>query len=221
MEAGKKLSAAKDYGRAILEFKSAAQAVPADPEPVYQLAIVYMAIRDWRETILHLKKAIELDPKHLPSQLKLAELMATSRRPEILQEAEKKAQDALAIAPDNVQALTALALAEWGQNQRDNAEQHMERAFEKAPQNLRALISLAKMKLARGEKAEAGEALRKAAAVDPPVAEAIAALGEFLVLTGKTAEGERSFRRALEVNPKYWPALLDLARTQYASGRLK
>ena len=46
LKRGKELAAKKDFGRALLEFKSAAQAMPKDAEPYYQLGLTYLVLRD-------------------------------------------------------------------------------------------------------------------------------------------------------------------------------
>jgi len=64
MKSGKSHLEQKDYARAILQFQNAAQALPADAEPYYQLALANSATGDTRSMIANLRKATELNPKH-------------------------------------------------------------------------------------------------------------------------------------------------------------
>src|ERR1022692_366466 len=82
LASGKKLLAAKDYARAILEFRNAASAMPRNPEPLYELGLAYVATgnaSDFQVAVKSFSKALELDPKHAGARLELARLMALTR----------------------------------------------------------------------------------------------------------------------------------------------
>jgi tetratricopeptide (TPR) repeat protein len=68
--------AKKDYERAVLEFRNAAQVLPNSAEPPYQSALAYFDSGDYRRGIAFLLHAAELDPHHTGAQLKLEELRA-------------------------------------------------------------------------------------------------------------------------------------------------
>src|SRR6266699_958444 len=78
LERVKKLLADKNYQRAVLEFRNAIQLNLRDPEPYYQMALADLATKDFRGAIAALRTAVDLNPKHFPAQLKLAELMTTT-----------------------------------------------------------------------------------------------------------------------------------------------
>src|SRR5215472_18891197 len=77
---GQAQMAKKDYTRAVLEFRSAAQAMPNDPEPYYQLGLASLGAGDGNTAVQAFRKTLQLNPKHNGAQLKLAELMVASRR---------------------------------------------------------------------------------------------------------------------------------------------
>src|SRR5690349_17718799 len=79
LRAGQKHYQAGDFGRAILDFKNAAQAMPMDAEPHYQLGLVQLDSGNPQAAANELIKAVDLNPKHIAAQLKLAELMAANR----------------------------------------------------------------------------------------------------------------------------------------------
>src|SRR5215472_15461956 len=68
--AGKALMGKKDVARAILEFKTAAQATPRNSEVHYQLGMAYLATGDMGRGVASLRRALELNPKHIAAQLK-------------------------------------------------------------------------------------------------------------------------------------------------------
>jgi cytochrome c-type biogenesis protein CcmH/NrfG len=88
LKKGQSLYAAKDYARALLEFRSAAQVMPKDAEPYYQIGLVNLAQANYAESVQFFKKALQLNPKHAQAQLNLANLMITSPDKQILQDAE-------------------------------------------------------------------------------------------------------------------------------------
>src|SRR4051812_4479259 len=56
LERGKKQLQNKDYQRAIIEFRNAAQVNPKDAEPLYQLGLAFWSIQGYREAYTALKK---------------------------------------------------------------------------------------------------------------------------------------------------------------------
>src|ERR1035441_8924844 len=93
LEKGRKEFQKKNYAVAVLHFKNAMEAQPRDAEPYYQLGLAYLGSNDVNTAASYFRKATELNPKHAGAQLKLAELMATSRSRQIVEEAEKRVQD--------------------------------------------------------------------------------------------------------------------------------
>lgn len=220
LASGKKHLEKKDYQRALLDFKNAARVAPKDPDIFYQLGVAYLGAGDVRSALGCFNKALQLNPKHVPSQVKMAELLASTFDREVLAKAEEQAEAVLTADPENVDALTALALAQWKLGKVQDAEQHLRDAFTKRPNDLNASIGLAKMRLAQKDFKGAEEVLTKAAS-DSPTAENLSALGEFYALAGKRPEAEVQFRRALEIDKNNPTALIDLAAVQVGANRMQ
>ena len=219
LDKGRKEFQKKNYTNAILHFKTAMQAQPRDAEPYYQLGLAYLASNDFNSAASHFRKASELNPKHVGAQLKLAELMAASRSREILEEAQKRSRDILAISPGDVDALNVLAITELKLGNPQSAEAHLEQALKQSPGHLKSSVALAQTKLARKDIAGAEEVLRQAAAQAPKSPEPRLYLGGFYSALGKTSEAEQEFRRALEIDPKNGQALLALGALEVRTGR--
>ena len=79
LKRGQAFLAKKDYARATLEFRNAANAMPRDAEPYYQAGLVYLETGDVASAVRAFQKATTLDPKHAGAQLKLSSLMMTSQ----------------------------------------------------------------------------------------------------------------------------------------------
>lgn len=219
LESGKKYLEAKDYARAILQFKNAARFKPADPEPYYQLGLAYLATGDLNSGAANLQKASELDPKHVGAQLKIAELMAVNRSVEVVREAEKRAQAVLEVSPENPDALATLAVTELRLGKPEDAENHLLQALEKFPQHLKSSTTLATVKLSRKDLKGAEEVLQEAVKQASKSPQPPLALGRFYLMIGKSAEAEAQLRRALEMDPKNAFALLDLGAIQARAGQ--
>src|SRR5215471_6207230 len=73
---GEAMVRAKDYARAVLEFRNASAAIPADAEPQYRMGLAYQELGDTVAAIHAFQRAVVLNPQHAGAQLKLAGYMA-------------------------------------------------------------------------------------------------------------------------------------------------
>lgn len=218
LEKGKKEFLKQNYAVAVLHFKSAAQAQPRDAEPYYQLGLAYLASRDFTTAASCFRKAAELNPKHTGAQLKLAELMATSRSKPVLEDAQKRSQEILKLLPEDADALNVLAITELKLGKPESAEAHLEEALRKSPGSLKSSVALARTRLARKDVAGAEEALKQATAQAPKSPEALAYLAGFYRALGRLPEAEQELQRALVIDPKHGPALIALGAMQVSAG---
>jgi tetratricopeptide (TPR) repeat protein len=218
LENGKRQMLKKDYPRAALQFRSAIQAMPGDAEPYYQLALANLADGQLTDAIIGLKKATDLNPRHAGAQVKLAELMALSGVKDVYQEGENRMRDVLRLAPDNVDALDALALNELALGKQEDALQHLQDALEKAPVSVRSWLALAQAHLKTGDLKGAEDVLRKAANQAPNSVEITTGLGEIYSMAGRWPEAEAQFHAALKTNPQFALALLGLVSAQLRQG---
>jgi tetratricopeptide (TPR) repeat protein len=219
LEGGKRYLAKKDFQRAVLQFRNAIQAVPNDPEPHYQLSVAYLALGASVDAVNELKKAASLDPHHIPTQLRLAELMVTSNQRDVLEDARKRAQAVLETMPDNPDALTTRALANLRLGGGQGAEQDLEKALQIAPTYLRSSVLLTRLKLSEKDAAGAERVLREAVEKDPKAIDPVIALGELYRGLGRYPEAESQFQRALQLDPENGAAILELAAVQLAAGK--
>ncbi len=133
MESGKQFMAKRDFGRASLQFRNAIQANPKNSEAHYLMALAQIELGDTILAYRELSRAIDLDPKNMEAQLKMAELLTISPKKEELEEAEEHAKTVLDASPDNPDALDAMAAAELKLGNQDKSQELLERASDKAP----------------------------------------------------------------------------------------
>ncbi|MBI1791141.1 MAG: tetratricopeptide repeat protein [Acidobacteria bacterium] len=220
LEAGKKQYANKDFARAVLSFRNAAKASPKAPEPHYQMALAHLGLEDYGSAIRSLQKAVELDPKHIASQIKLAELMTAADRSDLLEGARKLAGDVLTLSPDNPDALVAMAVAELRLGKQQDGVAHLQQVLAKVPQHLNSSVLMARVKLAQKDSAGAEEVLLKMVRESPKTPEAVLALGQFYSVVGKNSDAEAQFRRALEIDANSGAALVSVGALLARAGRI-
>ena len=211
----------KDYSRAVLEFRNAVQLTPRSAEAHYNLGLASSEAGMARDALRALRTATELNPKHVKAQMKLAELMLSSRRKETLQEAASRLQQILAESEDNPDAIDRLANAEFRLGKPEEAEKRLEESLKKFPSHLHAAVTLARMRLARKDVSGAEQILKKATADDPQSAAAARALGELYLLLGKPDKAEPELLRAVRLDPANGQTLTDLASLLTMGNRLQ
>jgi putative PEP-CTERM system TPR-repeat lipoprotein len=219
MAKGKELLQKHDYSRAILQFRSAAQAMPKDPEVYYQLSQAYLAAGDIKMSITALRKTLEFNPKHGPARLRMAQFLAMASDPKFVEEARRELQKILEESPQDVEALHSLGFTELKLGQAEDAMQHLARAAALAPQDLMVAISMAEAKLRQKDVAGAEEILRKAAQASPKSADAVGVLGRFYSSQNRWTEAEQAFQRAAALEPENGWALFSLGSVQNRLGK--
>ena len=219
LKAGQERMIRKDLSRAILEFQAAAQAMPRDAEPQYQLGLAYLAMQNVRGAVAAFRKATELDPMHWQANLKLTEILASTRNAALLDDAAKRLHEILASSPDNAEALDTLAIAEVKQGKTGEAGQRLEQTFKKFPKHLETAVVLARLKMAQKDVAGAEAVLQKAVASAPESAPAALALAQFYVTSRQPEKAQAAAHQALQIKPDDPEALWTLAAAQVEGGR--
>jgi tetratricopeptide (TPR) repeat protein len=220
LKRGDALVAKKEFARAVLEFRNAAQAVPKDAEPYYRMGLAYLASGNLTGGVRSLQKATLLNPKHAGAQLKLAELMTGTREPEYIEQAVARLQVAFGDSPENPEAIDTLAIAEWKLGKPEDATRRLEEALTKFPTHLRTSVALARMRLDRSDWAGAEEVLKKAVADAPKSAPAELALGNLYFFLKQPDKAEAEFKKALQLDSQSADALIGVGAIQIAGKRM-
>ena len=219
LKRGEALIAKKDYPRALLEFRNASAAMPRDAEPHYRMGLAYLNSGDIGSAIRSFQRATALNPQHREAQLKMAELMASTKEEGTIKEAVSRLQKAFGDSPDVPEAIDVLALAEWKLGKPEEATKRMEQALQKFPAHLQSSVNLARMKLSKRDWAGAEEVLQKAVASAPQSSAAALVLGELYGFLQQPQKAEQELLRALKLDPQNAGALIGLATLQLAANR--
>lgn len=216
---GKEYMKAQNYSKAVLEFKNAVQAMPKDDDSYYQLGLAYAANTDFRLALTSFRRAIELNPNHFGSRLRIAQMMSETNNPELLKEAEDRLKSLGGDNADQPEVLTTLAFTQLKLGDTSTAIQNFEQALAKAPGQLGASVLLAKAKVGQKDLKGAEDVLKKSCNDAPQSVDARRILGDFYADFKRFPEAEEQYRRALSMDPKNGPVLYDLARLMNAQGR--
>ena len=218
IRAGKRFMQNRDIARAVLQFRSAAQVMPKNSEAYYQLALAYLAGKNFSEGVTFLRKTLEVNPKHTGAQLRMTQLMVEAGD-ETLSDAGQRMADLLLADPSNPEVLQAYALTELKMGKVEEALAHLEQAISSAPQEIILAGIAAQAMVQKNDLKGAEGILRKACENNPKSADAKVILGRLYLSQGKATEAEKEFATAREMSSKHVGALANLAVLQRSQGR--
>lgn len=208
----------QDYTRAVLECRTAIQAMPNDAEAYYELGVAYSHSDELQNAVFSYQQALRRKPGYEAAQIGLAEIMASTVDSKLLKQAQANLEQVVQSDATNTDALDTLALAELKLGEKSDAEQQLNRALAVAPRSLRSSILLAEARVSDRDYKGAENVLRQACEHDPASSEARVALATFYFGKNRTAEAEQALAEALKLNPNNATALLTLARIQLHNG---
>jgi Tfp pilus assembly protein PilF len=220
LERGKQRLASKDFARAVLEFKNAAQAAPRDADVHYQLGLAYIGTQDIPSAVASFRTATEINPGHSDAQIKLAEIFSGSRNTDLLKDAARRMETVLSTSPKNPDALQTLAYAEFGLGELQDGESHLAEAVDTAPGNLKAAIGLAQLRISQKKLVEAEQILRRVSDQKPITATPFIVLAGFYTGLKRPSDARRELLRALDIDRDNPIALLYLGSMQLKSGEM-
>jgi tetratricopeptide (TPR) repeat protein len=218
---GEDLLAKKDYARAELSYRNAATATPKDAEPYYRLGLLYLKVNDPQSAVRMFRSALDRDPVHRGAQLKLAELLTTSKEEKYWNEAITRVVGVYGLSPETPEAIDTLAIAEWKLGKPNEAQQRLEEALKRFPTSLESAKLLSRIKMAGKDWKGAEEVLKTAVADAPQSGAAAAALGDFYVFMRKLDLAEPMLKKALLLEPDNATVLMELGRLQITTGRIE
>jgi tetratricopeptide (TPR) repeat protein len=169
--------------------------------------------------LLRFKKATGLDPHHRNASLGLADILARSGDVKLAAEANSRVRQLLKSSPDQVEALTLLALTEAELGDTGSARTRLEDVLNRFPGNLRASSTLALVDIANHDLPGAEAALKETVTHSPASADAHLALGRLYLYSGRPGLAEDQLGQVLKLDPNRALALLDLARLYAATQR--
>ncbi len=140
------LIAAKQYSRAILQFRNAITAMRKEAEPYYQLRKACLQAGDVFDAFRAFHQAAELDPTHSRAQLKVAELLNLTQNDHLLPDPASRVSSILLASPDDEEATDAqLAITEFQMGKGKESTRRLAESLEKFPSRLKSSKALARI----------------------------------------------------------------------------
>jgi len=100
----------RDFSAALAEFQQAGQGLPNSADVIKAIGLIHRRVGHWDESIVWLRRAVELDPRNVDAYVGLMITLRSLRR---FPEAIAAADQVLAWEPTNVPALRNKAKAFW------------------------------------------------------------------------------------------------------------
>jgi tetratricopeptide (TPR) repeat protein len=206
---GRQFADRKEYRKAIIEFKVAAQNMPRDAEPVFQLGMAYLRVGAARLAVESFLQALSLNPKHEGAQFQMALVKVGSDNPELVLESKQVLTAFLAGAThaNDADAMGALALAEAKLGNKSAMLDLLEKAVRKAPANLRPAAVIIGLYTAQGDTDTAEKVARDLTGRLPDSPDAAVLRAQVSLGMQDTADADAQIRRALALNRNFRPAL--------------
>jgi tetratricopeptide (TPR) repeat protein len=205
-----------DHEQAIQHYEQALAIKPNFFEPRLNLAIgYYRTDRDAEAEALFRRILVEAESDRPRAHHGLAQLLHKVRR---YPEAEEEYRKALALDPDNLEALTNLGTLVSDLGRSEESLALYDRALHVRPDDPAVLNNRGNALRSLGRVAEAEQAIRRALVLDPEYANAYSNLAAVLVDTGRAAEAIPIFRRALEIDPELAAGYSNLGNAYFAVG---
>ena len=201
----------KDYARAAAYFGAEAEARPQRPWTHYIHGLSLWKNGQADEAAEALRRSIELDPGQVKSYVNLSRI--ENERDEY-DAALLAAEGALAVEPENAEALFVKARSLYNAEDRESALAALERSVEIDADNGFAHNLIGLIAIHRGDAEVATVATRRAAELQPEVVFIQNNLGMALELGGDLEGAAVAYARAIAIDPGHEKATLNLVRLE-------
>jgi tetratricopeptide (TPR) repeat protein len=173
---------------AVRTLQSLTHVYPTVPQYHYLLGVGLIAIGDMQSAVDSLAQADRLEPDQAPTLLALGRALNNRH---LFVEARAALSSGLGLQPDSIDIVAALAEAEAGLSDYDDAAKHAQEALGRAPANATANLVNGIVLMEQQHYAEARDVLLKAAASDPDSLQVLHQLSLVCARLGDTAEARR------------------------------
>jgi tetratricopeptide (TPR) repeat protein len=216
VRSGDEYAAQHKYQEAVIQYRNAVQRDSMFGEARLKLAETYERLGDVNNARTEYVHAADLLPGNPDVQVRTANYLLLARQ---FEDAEARADKALAAAPNNVEAQIAKGNALAGVKDLDAAVAEIEGAIRANPERGASYGNLGAIELARGHRDQAEAAFKKATETAPTSVRARLALANFYWSTGNLAAAERELKAAVPIDPKDIAANRALAVFYFVTNR--
>ena len=216
MRSGDQYAAQRKYREAVIQYRNAVQRDSMFGAARLKLAEAYEHLGDVNNARAEYARAADLLPGNPDVQVRTASYLLLARQ---FEDAEARADKALAVAPNNVEAQIVKGNALAGLKDLDAAVAEIEGAIRENPDRGASYGNLGALELARGHRDQAEAAFKKAIETAPTSVRARLALANFYWSTGNLPAAERELKAAVPIDPKDIAANRALAVFYFVTNR--
>jgi len=184
----------EDYVTARIEALNAAQIEPRNADVRFLLAKIEEHEQEFRKAIGHLQVAIDADPNHLESRIKLGNYYVLAKSAEL---ASEQANAAIELAPSNSEVRLLLARVHLLNNDLDAAEKLVDATLASDPQLIDAIVFKAGVDMTNGKTDAALQFVQES--IETADEEGVKRLRQFRILLLRAAERYDAIEADLKV----------------------
>lgn len=213
---GKALYDAGELVKARLEFKNARQINPLNVEALYYLGLIAEKEKNFKAAFDAFKNVVEQEPKHIGGNIRYGRYLLLGGK---LDEASARAENVLAIAPENADAHALRGAVHLQKGNLIEARRDALTARKVDPSNETALTLLVGILRKEGKNAAAIERLKEGIAADPKNISLRRVLIEIYRLDKNLDAARAAYNEIIEIEPNEQRHRIDLARMLVAGDR--
>lgn len=181
----------------------------------YQRAMDYIAEKSYKEAVIELKNAVQLDPRNQfgpdnsQAQFELGEIYLKMKE---MDQAARSYADAIKSDPENFNAHLKLGKILISARRTMGARIAAKSVLDKNPFHIEALQLLAAVQIQENNLVGAIQTLQAAAKADPGKLDPRLFLAEVLAFSGDTDAAERTYLQSISIDPSHMTPYIKLAR---------
>jgi len=232
LESGQHYFDQQRYREAVIQFSNAVQVDPNFAQAHYQLGETLLKLQDGDHAYAELSRALEQQPASADAHespladsdayqahADLANLLISTRRPDLLKEAKIHLDILHEKQPDSSATHEAWANFYLAQGNPDAAIREMQKAIDADPKRSESYLSMALLQTRANQPDQAEANFKKAAEFAPKSMNAQLALGGFYQSRNRFPEAEQQFRKAISTDLKDPAPRAALVRLMMVDGK--
>lgn len=220
LEKGKVYFAEKNYDKAKIEFKNVLQIDPKFAEAYYFMGQLDEKKKELIKAIGNYKKALELDPSHTNSKIKLAKIFVIAGTDDYINEAKKYLKQVESEQPGKTEAQLISATIEYKTGSKEKAIKEIEALVEKNSDLVEGISLLATIYLANGNDSKAIDLLKNGVKNNPENILLLISLSKTLTKNNDYKDSEIALKKVVSLEPENHSFQILLSSFYVTSGQL-
>ena len=213
LEKGKVFLNDKNYEKARIEFKNVLQIDPKYAEAYYLMGQLEEKRMELLKAVSLYRKAIELDPSHIPAKIELAEIYTIAGTENTIKDAKKLISEVYELEPNNLRAKLVSATLEYKTGSKEKAVISLEKLIAKDSSLVDGGLLLANIYISNEKFDEAKTLLMKLAKDNPQDIQSRMRLAQLSSNKFKDLDlAEKYIKEVIEIDPDKYIYRLTLSR---------